>query len=155
VSVQAWHWIAPDARYVKAHETLVPGGTLAAVWSFPDWERCTAREPLRQAYRAAAGDFSADFPMHPDSEPTRLAGHWAAEIEASRRFTAPEIRTFSWSLTYSSEGYLALLGTHQDHILLDAATRERLLDAIRNVIVATGGALELPLATYVCLARRI
>ncbi|MGZ4350988.1 MAG: class I SAM-dependent methyltransferase, partial [Solirubrobacteraceae bacterium] len=154
VSVQAWHWIAPDARYVKAHEALVPDGTLAAVWSFPDWERCAARDSLRRAYRIAARRFPADFPMHPDSEPTRLTGHWEAEIEASGRFTLPENRSFRWSQNYSSEGYVALLQTHQDHILLGEAERARLLDAIRQGIDADGGILELPLVTYVCLARR-
>jgi SAM-dependent methyltransferase len=154
VSVQAWHWIAPDVRYVKAHEALVPGGTLAAIWSFPDWERCAARESLRRAYRTAAADLAAEFPMHPDSEPTRLAGHWEAEIEASGRFTAAEVRAFAWSQEYTSEAYVALLGTHQDHILLPSRDRARLFEAVAGTIDNDGGSLELPLVTYVCLARR-
>ncbi len=32
--------------------------------------------------------------MHPDSEPTRLAGDWEAEIAARRDFGAAEIRRF-------------------------------------------------------------
>jgi SAM-dependent methyltransferase len=154
VSVQAWHWIAPDVRYVKAHESLVPGGTLAAIWSFPDWERCGARESLRRAYRTAAPELAAGFPMHPDSEPTRLAGQWDAEIPASGRFTAAEVRAFAWSQTYTSAAYVALLGTHQDHILLSDGDRARLLDAVKRGIDDDGGSLELPLVTYVCLARR-
>jgi SAM-dependent methyltransferase len=155
VSVQAWHWIAPDVRYVKAHETLVPGGTLAAIWTLPDWAGCLARASLRAAYRNAAVDLPADFPMHPDSEPMRLAGHWDAEIAAGGRFTGPEVRAHPWSATYTSEGYVALLQTHQDHILLRTAERARLLEAIGRAIDADGGSLELPLVTYVCLARRI
>ena len=153
VSVQAWHWIAPETRYLKAHDTLVRGGTLAAIWTLPDWARCAARDSLRHAYRSAAASLAADFPMHPDSEPTRLAGHWAAETEASGRFTAPEILAFAWSKTYGTKDYLALLQTHQDHILLDGAERARLLEAIGSVIDAEGGSLELPLVTSVCLAR--
>jgi len=155
VSVQAWHWITPEARYTKAHDTLVPGGTLAAIWSFPDWERCAARAALSDAYRAAAVHLPADFPMHPDSEPTRLAGDWETETEASGRFTAPETLALPWSTTYATEEYLALLQTHQDHILLDDAERTRLLDAIRRAVDAGGGRLELPLVTYVCLSRRV
>jgi hypothetical protein len=153
ISVQAWHWITPETRYVKAHETLRPGGTLAAIWSFPDWERCAARDTLSRAYRAAGVDLPADFPMHPDSEPTRLAGQWEAEIEASGRFTAPEIRPFPWCKRYGREDYLALLKTHQDHILLAAAERRRLLQSIGRAIDAGDGSLELPLVTSVCLAR--
>jgi SAM-dependent methyltransferase len=154
VSVQAWHWIAPDARYAKAHETLLRGGTLAAIWSFPNWQRCAAREPLRHAYRTAANVLPADFPMHPDSEPTLLAGHWEAEIEASGRFIEPEIQSFAWAQTYTRVGYLELLGTHQDHILLDPSDRVRLLGAVGQAIDGLGGSLELPLTTFVCLARR-
>jgi SAM-dependent methyltransferase len=153
VSVQAWHWIAPDLRYAKAHEALLPGGTLAAIWSFPDWERCAARESLRRAYRTAAAGLAAEFPMHPDSEPTRLAGPWVAEVVASGRFGAAEVRAFRWAQTYTSEAYVALLQTHQDHILLPDADRARLLEAVGCSIDGDGGSLRLPLVTHVCLAR--
>jgi SAM-dependent methyltransferase len=154
VSVQAWHWIAPEARYDKAHAALIPGGTLAAIWSFPDWANCGARESLRRAYRSAAPDFAADFPMHPSSRPTRLGGDWHDEIEASGRFGSPEIHAFAWSQTYTSQEYVALLQTHQDHILLPDAKRSLLLGAVARGIDGDGGSLELPLTTYVCLARR-
>ena len=154
ISVQAWHWITPEIRYVKAHDALLRRGTLAAIWSFPDWERCSARALLSRAYRTADVNLPADFPMHPDSEPTRLAGQWETETAASGHFTAPEILTFPWSTTYRTEDYLALLQTHQDHILLGGAERARLLEAIGSAVSAHGGSLELPLVTHVCLARR-
>ena len=47
VSTQAWHWIAPDVRYERARTCLLPGGTLAAIWTFPDWQRCAARPKTR------------------------------------------------------------------------------------------------------------
>ena len=50
-------------------------------------------------------------------------------------------------------GLLALLQTHQDHILLADRDRAVLLDAVRRTIDDAGGTLELPLVTYVCLAR--
>jgi SAM-dependent methyltransferase len=155
VSVQAWHWIAPDARYDKAHAALSPGGTLAAIWSFPDWASCAAREALRRAYLSAAPHFAADFPMHPGSRPTRLAGEWRDEIETSGRFEAPETHAFNWSQTYTSEAYVALLQTHQDHILLPEPERSTLLRAIAQSIDGDGGSLELPLITFVCLARAL
>ena len=154
VSAAAWHWLDPAVRFVRAHAALVPGGTLAAIWSFPDWERCAARETLRRAYRSAAPALSADFPIHPESEPTRLAGDWEAEIEAGGLFTEPIVLTFTWSQRYASEEYGWLLQTHQDHILLAERDRAVLLEAIRRSIDGQGGTMELPLVTYVCLARR-
>lgn len=154
VSVQAWHWIDPAVRYARARRVLAPGATLAAVWSFPDWTRCPARDALSRAYAGAPVTLQADFPMHPHSEPTRLAGDWVAEINADGGFHAAEVRCFPWSERYTGEGYTALLATHQDHILLGDGDRAALMGAIERCIEGNGGQLELPLATYVCLARR-
>jgi SAM-dependent methyltransferase len=154
VSVQAWHWVDPAVRYARAHEALTAGAMLAAVWSFPDWERCPQRDALSRAYRSAPMTLHADFPMHPDSEPTRLAGDWEAEIAAGGTFGAAEVRRFQWSEGYTAEAYTALLRTHQDHILLGDEDRAALMGAIGRSIDGNGGRLELPFTTYVCLARR-
>jgi SAM-dependent methyltransferase len=153
-SAQAWHWIAPRVRYEKAYQALAPGGTLAAVWTFPDWARCERRASLSAAYHAAAPRLVADFPMHPDSEPTRLAGDWHAEIEATAGFTEAEVQTFPWSHRYDSARYVELLQTHQDHILLPQEQRARLLDTIARTIDESGGEMEIPFVTQTCLARR-
>jgi hypothetical protein len=92
--------------------------------------------------------------MHPDSEPTRLAGDWEAEIVAAGGFESAEVRRFPWSERYTGEAYTALLATHQDHILLTDGDRAALMGAIERCIEGDGGHLELPLTTYVCLARR-
>jgi SAM-dependent methyltransferase len=154
VSVQAWHWVDAAVRYDRARAALRSGAMLAAVWSFPDWERCPERDVLSRAYRGAAGALRPDFPMHPDSQPTRLAGDWCGEIAAADGFDAAEVRQFPWSERYSSADYAALLQTHQDHILLSEDDRAALLAAIARSIDEHGGHLELPLVTYVCLARR-
>lgn len=152
VSAAAWHWIAPGVRYEKAHQALAPGAALAAIWTFPDWERCALREPLSETYRRHAPGLGADFPMHPDSQPTRLAGDWDAEIRGSARFTDPVVRTFPWSRSYTSAEYPRLLQTHQDHILLADDRRAELLSAVGRTIADAGGVLTLPVVTYVCLA---
>ena len=155
VSVQAWHWVDPEVRYTRAHAALTPGGMLAAAWSFPDWDRCDARDALRRVYRDVAPDLVPDFPMHPSSEPTRLAGHWSAEVNASGCFTEAATRGFPFAQRYAALEYSALLQTHQDHILLGEGARTTLLAAITQCIEERGGHLELPLVTYVCLARRV
>jgi protein-L-isoaspartate O-methyltransferase len=154
VSAQAWHWVTPELRYERAADALAPGGTLAAIWTLPDWEHTQLRDRLRDAYRLAAPDLQADFPMHPGSEPTDLAGDWHAEIEASTGFGEPEVRMHPWSCSYSTTAYLELLQTHQDHILLGPA-RERLLAAVAGAIDATGGEIVLSFVTRLCLARRV
>jgi len=156
ISAAAWHWIDADVRYRRAHAALAPGGTLAALWTFPDWDRCDLRDPLRDAYRTAAPDLTTEFPMHPASRPTRLAGDWHAEVDAAGRFADATVQTFPWSLRYSAAAYTELLQTHQDHILLAEEPRAALLGAVTAVIdaAAAGGTLTLPVITHVCLARR-
>lgn len=155
VSAAAWHWIDPEVRYERARDALIEGGTLAAIWTFPDWEACSLRRALRDAYRAAAPRLVPDFPMHPGSEPTRLAGDWRAEIESSRAFCAPRVSVHAWSQPYTSAGYVELLQTHQDHILLPADDRDRLLAAVATVIEQPGGGmLTMPFVTRVCVATR-
>ena len=155
VSAQAWHWVTPELRYERAADALDPGGTLAAIWTLPDWEHTQLRDRLRGAYRLAAPDLEADFPMHPASEPTDLAGDWQTEIEASGGFAGPEVRKHPWTCSYSSAEYLELLQTHQDHILLAPAARERLLAAVAAAIDAAGGEIVLSFVTRLCLARRV
>jgi SAM-dependent methyltransferase len=154
VSAAAWHWIAADVRYERAAAAVRDGGTLAALWTFPDWPACALRGALTDAYDRGAPALAADFPMHPASEPTRLTGDWQAEIAASADFGEARVSLHPWSAHYTSAEYTALLQTHQDHILLDASDRERLLDAIAAVIEHSGGTLTMPFVTRVCLATR-
>jgi protein-L-isoaspartate O-methyltransferase len=155
VSAQAWHWVTPELRYELAAHALEPGGTLAAIWTLPDWQHTQLRDRLREAYRVAAPDLDADFPMHPASEPTDLAGDWHAEIEASAGFAEPQVRKHPWSATYSTVEYLELLQTHQDHILLEPVARERLLAAVAAAVDTTAGEIVLSFVTRLCLGRRV
>src|SRR5437763_1279826 len=45
-SAQAWHWVAPELRYLKAREALAHGGVLALFWNRPRWNQ----SPLRAAF---------------------------------------------------------------------------------------------------------
>ena len=153
ISAQAWHWIDPAVRYRRAHAALIPGGLLAAIWTFPDWGRCALRDPLREVYAGVAPQLTTDFPMHPASAPEHLAGDWTAETRVDALFTSPAVHVHHWTQDYDGAAYARLLATHQDHILLTPAERTRLLDAVAAAVDVAGG-LTLPLSTSVCVARR-
>ncbi len=154
ISFQAWHWTEPQKRYERAAAALSAGGHLAAIWTFPDWGRTALRDSVRAVYRQAAPELGSEFPMHPGSQPTRLAGDWAGEISGSPHFEAAEVHEYAWSARYSASAYRELLETHQDHILLEPAARERLLSAVQERIESAGG-IELAFVTRLCLARRL
>lgn len=154
-SAQAWHWVAPALRYVRAREALTDGGLLAVFWNRPDWDRCALRDELRAVYRRHAPDFGQDpGPMHPGSEiaPDRWED-WDAEIAGAAGLARPEIRLYRWNAEYSAQHYVELIATSQDHVLLADQTRGALLSAVSEVIDQHGGALSLPLVTKLCLAR--
>jgi SAM-dependent methyltransferase len=154
-SAQAWHWVAPELKYVRAREALSDGGLLAAFWNRPDWGRCDLRDELAAAYRQVAPDFSDDpGPMHPGSEiaPDRWED-WDAEIVEAAGLDDPRTRFYEWSADYTAQRYAELIATTHDHILLADETRAALLAAVRDVIDRHGGTLSLPLVTKLCLAR--
>lgn len=152
-SAQAWHWIDPKLGYERAADALLPGGTLAAMWNFPDWPRCALQPELSAAYLTHAPELRSDFPMHPDSRPERL-DTWRTGAHSSRWFAAPAVEGFRWTQPYRTDAYIRLLRTHQDHILMDPARRAPLLDAIAATIEGAGGGFELPIVTWVCTLTR-
>jgi SAM-dependent methyltransferase len=155
VCANAWHWIEPARRYPLAHAALAPGGTLACLWTLPDWSGCGLRERLRATYHRLVPELEPRFPMHPGSAPEALAGDWDAEIAAAGgQFADPRTRWFRWTVRFTAAGYVEVLGTHQDHILLSTARRTALMASITETIADAGGVLELPTVTRVCLASR-
>jgi hypothetical protein len=62
-------------------------------------------------------------------------------------------RLASWSIRYSAEGYVALLGTYGDHIGLDPEVRGRLFEGVRQTVERAGGWIDVSYATLLLLAR--
>ncbi len=153
-AAQSWHWVDPDVRYELAAAALAPEGTLAALWTLPCWEEAAQRRELRRLYAELAPQMTPTFPMHPASDLSALRGDWHSEVLACSAFNDPQVREHRWSAEYSPEQYAALISTHQDHILLEPARREQLLDGIKTAIRDAGGELVVPYTTTVCMARR-
>lgn len=154
-SAQAWHWIAPEVRFVKARSVLSAGGTLALFWNRPRWSECSLREQLDAVYRESA----PDLPPHPGpmipagQEEPELWGDMAGELAAAGGFEQLEGRLYEHRYEYTAEEYTALLRTHSDHILLPEDQRDALMRAVAGVIDDAGGRLALSYLTKLCLAR--
>jgi SAM-dependent methyltransferase len=155
VSAQAWHWISPQLRYVRAGQALRSGGLLAAIWTLPVWESNELRGELREVYSRTVPELAAGFPMHPAGVSADLAGDWHAEIEGSDAFARPRVREHPWSCTYATAAYLQLLQTHQDHILLTPEQQSALLSAIAAVLDRAGARITMDYVTRLCLAERV
>ena len=73
-SGQAWHWIAPDVRYVAARAALEYGGALAVFWNVPDWSVSDLREELGDVYRRHGRAGDTDDPLNPATRSGRRTG---------------------------------------------------------------------------------
>ena len=153
-SAQAWHWISPEVRYVRAREALEPGGMLAVFWNRPRWGATPLRGELLEAYRRA-GAVKADGepdPMHPvnDTKPDPRA--WEREIAGVAGFSRPQMRCYDWSWTYSADEYLDLLQTHSGHIIRPELERRAIVDEVGKAIEAAGGSIRFEMVAVLCLA---
>jgi SAM-dependent methyltransferase len=154
-SAQAWHWVTPEVRFVKARAALSTGGALATFWNGPVWEGNPMTGALRAAYETAVPDFGPrPGPMHPYTtwDPS-LWGDWNRELQGVEGFGPLEPRRYDWTVHYSTADYIALIGTHSDHIVLPDDRRAALFAEISSVLDAAGGGLTTHYATLLWMTR--
>lgn len=152
-SAQAWHWVRPEVRGPKAKGALRPGGALALFWHRPHWpDGDPVHAALEACYAEHAPELQARGPGFPGLGPG-LERREHEEIAGSGLFSDVTVRHHPWEVETGAEDYLALLSTQSDHRLLADDTRQRLLDAVREVVAAFGGTIRVPYDTLLVLAR--
>ena len=150
-SAQAWHWVEPITGERLAAAALARGGALACFWNRVDWTDCSLRAPLDEAYKTIG--WEPQGLMSPSEAKLEFADNWRERIAQIDGLSDPEARTYEWVETYTTAQYIALLGTHSDHITLEQDLRTRLFGAVATVIDEAGGSLGLTYSTELCLAR--
>ena len=153
-AAQSWHWVAPSERYPRARAAVAEGGLLAAFWNRVEWASCELAGALAAAYERAGAAVAAEDPMDPrGSGQVGQRDWWIGEIERAAGFARPEVLTYRWTHDYPAAEYVALLETHSSQRVLDQPVRDALLTEIGAAIEAGGGAIRIPYATQLCLAR--
>ena len=117
---QAWHWFPPQKAAAEVRRVLRPGGWLGLVWNAPD--------PSALWERELAG-------LHPDA---------ALEHQGDDQdFAVPglpidelQVATFAWSRPISAPDLRARMATDSAFLMMEAAERERRLDAAAAVVAA-------------------
>ena len=136
VAFAAFHWIAPELRYVKPARLLRPGGALAVIHG-PH-----VLPPDGDAFFAEVQeDYDAVVP-HPDNRPPpppAQAESWTEEFRASGVFERVEERRRLEALLYTADEYVAVLGTFSDNLALPEEQREELFQRIHARIAARPG----------------
>jgi ubiquinone/menaquinone biosynthesis C-methylase UbiE len=153
-SAQAWHWVTPEIRCLKAAAVLTPGGVIALFWHCVQWLGEPLRDELEDLYQRLVPDLLAQRPSFPGLVPARPPDAVEAEILRTGLFRDVTVRTYPWSATFTADTYASLLQTQSGHRMLAADLRAQLLDAVRDLIAAHGGEIEVPHATVLVMARR-
>jgi SAM-dependent methyltransferase len=152
-AAQAWHWIDPELRYVRARRALTDGGGLALFWNRAAWGRSEMRDALISVYERIVPDMPTTGTMHPARSTADDHEDWASELSAAPEFTDPVLRTYSYSLERTAAAFAGLVATLSETRLLQQEVRRRLIDAIRDTIDERGGTITVPMVTHLHLAR--
>jgi SAM-dependent methyltransferase len=154
-SAQAWHWVRPDLRYVKAAEALTEGGTLALFWHRVQWHGEDLQVELEEVYCQIAPELHAQEPGFPGLAPPRGDDERVNETLRSGFFTDVAAWTHPWSATFTADTFVELLLTQSDHRLLEEHKRGELFEAIRQLLPRHGEQVVVPHGTFLVLARRL
>jgi SAM-dependent methyltransferase len=150
----SWHWLDPETCFGVAGRLIAAGGSLAVLSTWPLWRRTDLRPALDDVYRRSGAPLAEMGPMCPvEPDPGALAAEWVRETRSSGAFGDQQGKLAAWSVTYTAQGYVDLLGTYGDHIGLGPEVRSRLFEGIARTIDAAGGAIEVHYATLLLLAR--
>jgi SAM-dependent methyltransferase len=149
-SCNAFHWIDPDLRFVKAAFLLKPGGHLAVIstpWVIPDhadpfwWE-------VQDDYVAVGGVRVDPATAHPD-----LVKDLAPLVIASSRFDDPATRRHLFAVDFTADAYATNLATQSGIKEFEPAARVDLVERIRRRVYQHGGVITAHLLAVLTTAR--
>jgi SAM-dependent methyltransferase len=147
-SGQAWHWIDPERRWRRAAEALAPGGTLALFWNNDRIADPTVVTAMAATHQEHTPEIT--FGRDPVRE-EELDTDWP-EFAALADFGDKVRRVYRWTWTMSSADFRTYLSTISRYRLLEESRRERLLEALADVL---GDEVTLAVDTGLYLARRL
>ena len=136
VSVQAFHWIEPEAGLAHAASLLRPGGALLLAWHQDLSEETAfsrAADPIFERYAPGL--------EHARPTPTFALERFREVLEASPNFGSVSTARFSWSDRYPKDRFLDLCLTFSNVQAQGAETRAHFLTEMAKVIDAHGGSV--------------
>jgi SAM-dependent methyltransferase len=151
-AAQSWHWVAPEVRWARAARALSPGGTLALLGHSVRWRGEPLRDELEDVYRRVAPALLTRNPGFPGLHDVDDDAY-VDEIQRTELFGGVTSRSHPWSEHFSADGFLDRLATQSDHRLLTDTARGELFAAVRELVSARDGGVDVPHVTTVTVAR--
>lgn len=134
----SWHWMDPVPTLLEVGRVLVPGGTLAAIWSGPDPDTGL----IAQAQALLSGDGDARTAGIDDDSQAELSAalgdrnalEQSLQIPPGVPFDQPEETVITWDVALNADELIGLLSTFSWVILMEDGARERLFETARSVL---------------------
>jgi len=132
ISATAFHWIAPEIAYPKAANALRETGALAIFSNeHPPADKGFFAD-VQAVYRLTLPDTRRDPPTIPTIQAS--IERTVATIDATGLFAPVIVKTYPWTLTYTTVNYLRLLNTYSPNLNLSAEKRTQLFQGIADLI---------------------
>jgi SAM-dependent methyltransferase len=134
----SWHWMDTIPTLREVGRVLVPGGTLAVMWSGPDPDAGL----IAQAQALLGGDGDAAVPGLDAQSQAELSAAMqdqnalpqVLEIPLGLPFDQPEQTVVTWDVALTADDLIGLLGTFSWVILMEDGARQRLFETARQVL---------------------
>ncbi len=164
IASSSWHWMDPVPTLLEVGRVLVPGGTLAAVWSGPDPDSGLIAQA--QALLSGDGDGGDAAGIDTQSQAELSAALndrstlvQSLEIPPGVPFDQPEQTVITWDVALDADELIGLLGTFSWVILMEDDARARLFETARRVLrdmlgVSGDVTVDMPYRAEVWKARR-
>jgi SAM-dependent methyltransferase len=136
IASSSWHWMDPVATLTEVARVLVPGGTLAAVWSGPDREApfLAQAQALLEGGQGQSGldEQSTEELTEAMNDPVTFTQ--GLEIPPGLPFEEPEHTAITWDVALNADELVGLLGTFSWVLLMEDEARTRLFETARRLL---------------------
>lgn len=123
-------WIPEDVAFAKTYELLKPGGTLAMMLTIGDY-----KTPNKELFNKIQQVYAKYF--KPETEYKHGSFRYAnAPIYGYSDF---EKREYHGKREFTADEYVALCGTHCDHIVISEPYRSKFFEGLRDAVNGAGG----------------
>jgi SAM-dependent methyltransferase len=150
---QAWHWVDPRRGAHKAAAVLRAGGRIGLFWN-----QARPDPSVGPALDAAYAIHAPELGQRSVLMGQRDVSLYESVAESLRREGAFEdvmVETFGHDVTYSTEEWVDLAGTHSDHHTLPPDQRAALLNELRQQIDGVGGVVPVHYDATLVTGRRL
>lgn len=126
-------WMPEKEAFTKTFELLKPGGVLAMMYTFGEY-----KTPNPQLYENIQKIYSEHF--RPAMEYKH--GRFRYDHAKDYGFIDWEVREYPGVRVFTADEYVAMCGTHCDHIVIPEPHRTPFFSGLRNAVLEAGNRIE-------------